>query len=179
MLPKRIPLTGTAGDDFFVRQQDDYSCGPASLATAANIYGAGIDYKTIRDIVNPDPAIGTAQEKIAEVAEKILPFAAAGESTYKGGVAVANIVQEGEGHYVVFLAREKDRVIYYEPYYHELVIDDINNIEWHSGDGKFAKWAADRAPLDGNSIDFWLKYAEPKTPAPHAQKKATPKPPVP
>ena len=172
--PQRIPLSGTKGDDFFVRQQDDYSCGPASLTTVANIYGAEIPYDKMRAIVKPDPKVGTAQEKIAEVAGKFLPFDASGESTYKGGVAVGNIVQEGEGHYVVFLAREGDTVIYYEPYYHELVIDDIKNLEWHSGDGKLKQWAADFAPVENDSIENWLKYAEPKQPAP---KPAAPKPP--
>lgn len=172
--PHRIPLSGTKGDDFFMRQQDDHSCGPASLATVAKIYNVDISYDKMRGIVKPDPKVGTAQEKIEQVAGMFLPFELAGENSYKGGVAVANIVQEGEGHYVVFLAREGDKVIYYEPYWHELVIDDIKNLEWHSGDGKLAKWAADFAPIENNSIESWLKYAEPK---PQAPKPAAPKPP--
>lgn len=162
---KRFPLAGTAGDALFVRQQDDYSCGPASLATVAKLYEVGLDYDEIRKLVQPSPVDGTSQPKIAEVAAKILPFETAGEATYQGGIAVANIMQEGEGHYVVFLAKEGDKVVYYEPYWHELVVEDITKIEWHSGDNRVQKWSANFAPLKDMSIDDWLKYAEPKAPA--------------
>jgi hypothetical protein len=172
ILPTRIPLAGTKGDAFFVRQQDDYSCGPASLATVAKIFGVDISYDDMRAIVKPDPQKGTTQAKIAEVAGKLLPFETEGENTYKGGVAVANIMQEGEGHYVVFLAREGDTVIYYEPFWHELVVADIKTLDWHTEDDRADKWSAGFTPVEGNSIAKWRAYAD-KKPA------AAPKPPKP
>ena len=164
---KRIPLTGTSGDDFFQRQLDDHSCGPACLTTVARIYGAGETYDKIRSLLNPSPATGTPQETMQQIGGTLAPLETAGAHSYTGGVAIANIIQEGEGHYVVFLAREGDHVLYYEPYYHELVIDHIDSIVWDSGtwepgSARASHWTANYAPVNDNNFEKWLAMAEPK-----------------
>lgn len=164
--PQRFPLAGTAGDDLFTRQRDEYSCGPASVTTVCRLLGADGDYESIRNALTPSPETGTPPEAIAELSRRILPCEGAGNRAWAGGIAIANVMLDGEGHYVVFLAREKDDVLYYDPYHHEFVLDGINNIEWSKGDGDRDQWAANFTTPEGNSIAGWLKYAEPKAPSP-------------
>ena len=170
--PKKIPLTGTDGDAFFQRQLDDHSCGPACVTTVARIYGARDTYEEIRARLNPSPATGTPQDSMQRIGGSVAPLETTGAHTYTGGVAIANIMQEGEGHYVVFLAQEDSKVLYYEPYHHELVIDHIDNIvwdcgTWDPGSDRASHWTANYAPLDDNSFEKWLAIAEPKqSPAP-------------
>lgn len=180
--PKRIPLTGTDGDAFFQRQLDDHSCGPACLTTVGRIYGADGTYAEIRAALNPDPDTGTPQERMATLGGVFAPLETTGAHTYTGGVAIANIMQEGEGHYVVFLAREGGEVLYYEPYHHELVIDHIDNIvwdcgTWDPGSDRASHWTANYAPLDDNSFEKWLAMAETKQPP--APPRAASRPPAP
>lgn len=160
-LPIRIPLAGTAADEFFVRQRDDYSCGPACLATVARIYRIEGDYHFYRDAAQPDPKVGTPAARMEALSAELLPsFAKAGCGDYAGGIAIANIIQ-GEDHYVVFLKREGDRAIYYDPYEHELVIDRMDNIPWLSEKGDHDRWCVDFAPLPDNSIERWVDMALP------------------
>jgi hypothetical protein len=179
---ERIPLTGTTGDAFFQRQLDDHSCGPACMTTVGRIYGAAETYEKIRDLLNPSPVTGTPQARMVEVGGTIAPLETTGAHTYTGGVAIANIMQDGEGHYVVFLACEGDKVMYYEPYYHELVIDRIDNIVWDSGtwepgSDRASHWTANYAPLNDNSFEKWLAMAAPRQPP--APPRAASRPPAP
>lgn len=179
--PKHFPLAGTVGESFFTFQRDDYSCGPASMTTVCNLLGVDVDYDTVRGILAPDPVVGTAPDKMTGLAGRILPLGPAGDLTYEGGVAIANIVLEGEGHYVVFLAKEQDDVLFYEPFYHELVLQDINTIEWSKGeDGEAPRneWSASFT-AEERSISDWLKLAEPKDPAAKTQPKHKPPPKTP
>ncbi len=161
-LPIRIPLAGTAADDFFVRQQDDYSCGPACLATVAHIYGLGGDYAFYRDAAQPDPKVGTPAPRMQDLSKGLLSsYSKTGLDTYDGGVAIANIIQ-GEDHYVVFLKKEGDRAVYYDPYEHELVVDRMDNIPWISEKGSHDRWCIDFAPVAGNSIEKWIGMTAPK-----------------
>ncbi len=168
-VPKKIPLTGTSGDDFFQRQLDDHSCGPACMTTVTRIYGAAETYDKIRALLNPSPATGTPQDMMEQVGGMLAPLEITGAHSYAGGVAIANIMQEGEGHYVVFLARDGDDVLYYEPYYHELVIDHIDNIVWDSGtwepgSARASHWTANYAALSDNNFEKWLAMADMRQP---------------
>jgi hypothetical protein len=177
----RIPLKDTAADAFFVRQLDDYSCGPACLATLSNIYESGLSYEECRDYANPDPAVGTDHNLMAFICDQYMPFDSAGEGSYHGGVAIALVTQENEGHYVVFLAQEKDKVVYYDPYHHELVVDSLKDVEWYSLSVGSAAWSANMARLEDNSIQRWLDMAKPRenTPAPAHPPKNPPSAPAP
>lgn len=179
--PKRFPLAGTVGESLFTFQRDDYSCGPASMTTVCNIMGVDVDYDTLRGLLAPDPDTGTAPEKMTALASRILPLGPAGDRAYEGGVAIANIMLEGEGHYVVFLAQERGDVLYYDPFYHELVLQDISAIEWSKGepgDAPRDQWSAGFT-ADPVSISDWLKLAEPKDPAAKAQPRHKPPPKTP
>lgn len=145
------------------------------MTTVSRIYGAGETYDKIRALLNPSPATGTPQDVMQQVGSMFAPLETTGAHSYTGGVAIANIMQEGEGHYVVFLAREGDKVLYYEPYYHELVIDQIESIVWDSGawepdSARASHWTANYAPINDNNFEKWLAMAEPRqsTAAPRA-----------
>ena len=164
-LPIRIPLTGTAAADFFVRQRDDYSCGPACLATVAHIYGLDGDYAFYRDAAQPDPKVGTPAPRMQQLSETLLAsHDRTGCDDYDGGIAIANIIQD-EDHYVVFLKKDGDRAIYYDPYEHQLVIDRMDNIAWRSEKATHDRWCISFAALPGNSMERWIDMATPR-PAP-------------
>lgn len=155
MATKHISPLTDAANAVFVRQQDDYSCGAACLATVARIYDVtGADYDRLRNELLPDPSVGTSNADMETVSRRYLPVTSAGERSYTGGIAIANILED-EGHYVVFLCRERDQVIYYDPYDHALVQDDIKNIRWVSEAEKSQEWAINFPPLAGNSIRKW------------------------
>jgi hypothetical protein len=155
-LPCRLPLDKNNAALPFVWQRDEYSCGPACLATIGKLYGAeAASYDTLRAILEPNQTVGSCNFKMAAVSRDFFPVAGDGENTYHGGVAVANIMQEGEGHYVVFLCREGEKVIYYDPYHHELVIDRLDDLEWISESKHLTRWSVNYAPHELRSIAAW------------------------
>jgi len=141
-------------DDFFVPQQDDYSCGAACLATIARLYGiAHVDYGLLRQQLDPNPETGTSHAKMIDVGRSFPCFASAGIDCYSGGIAIANIFDE-EGHYVVFLCRKEDQVVYYDPYCHAIVTKNLSGIEWISDEG-VPRWALNFKPLADGSFERW------------------------
>ncbi len=157
--PVSYPLDGTAAGRLFLRQRDEYSCGPACLASAAALYQiTSADYDKFRADLRPNPRTGSDNFDMAAEAEKHLPFVSAGEDIYQGGIAIANIIQE-EGHYVLFLCREGARVIYYDPYHHVFIEDDIAAIEWISESGHLKKWCINLGEVGGNSLQRWRDMA--------------------
>jgi hypothetical protein len=148
-------VVGGVSPALFVRQQDDISCGPACLATVANIYGgAKADYALFRELLKPDPKVGSCNFRLAEVSSLYLPSADAGEDCYAGGIAVANITED-EGHYVVFLCAEGDEVIYYDPWDHKIFRKRIAALNWISESGHLKRWAVNFRAYPGNSIGLW------------------------
>lgn len=154
--PQRLPLDKTNTDLPFVWQKDDYSCGPACLTTIGNLYAvADATYDKLRLILEPNTAVGSCNFKMAAVSRDFFDVASDGEDSYHGGVAVANIMQEEEGHYVVFLCREDDKVIYYDPYHHELVIDILDDLEWISESKHLTRWSINYAPHPHTTLAAW------------------------
>jgi len=146
----------------FLRQRDEYSCGPACLASAAALYQiTASNYDNFRTALSPNPVTGSDNFDMATQAEKHLPFVSSGEDIYQGGIAIANIIQD-EGHYVLFLCREDGRVIYYDPYHHVLIEDDITAIEWISESGHLKKWCINLAKIENNSLQRWRDMATPQ-----------------
>jgi hypothetical protein len=167
----RIPLQGTPAADFFIRQDDEYSCGAACMATVARLFGQyKDDYNFFRDQLAPDPGKGVHNDDMISASRNYLPFDGAGEGAYTGGVAIANIIQKGEGHFVVFLCREKDQILYYDPYEHELVQTAEKDIEWVSETDKLQKWAINFKPVPGNSLPKWLAVLSPQTSSANTKK---------
>lgn len=144
----------------FVWQQDEFSCGPACLATVAKIYGIGnVDYQFFRNSLNPIPTVGSCNLKMVDVSRAHLPFESAGEDSYKQGIAVANIIDGGEGHYVVFLARKGDKIIYYDPYEHDIVVTTMEKMKWISESGHLKRWSINFLPQQDKNFDFWLRFS--------------------
>ncbi len=174
--PLHIPLAGTPAEEIFMRQQDEISCGPACLATVANLYHAiGLatgsekalkTYDDFRAAARPSEEVGTPEETIIDLCEKHLPCESAGAASYHGGVAIADIMQGGEGHYVVFLKQKDDLILYYDPYEHELVIDKMANVDWQSGFEKTKQWSVNFTEFSNNSFERWLDMAEKTAPPP-------------
>jgi hypothetical protein len=139
----------------FVRQQDDISCGPACLATVANLYKVTtVDYDFFRGLLKPDPAVGSCNFQMAAVSEKYLPFRSAGEDSYAGGIGVANITED-EGHYIVFLSLQDDEIVYYDPYDHKIFTKALSSLNWISESGHLTRWSVNFAPLPGNASAVW------------------------
>ena len=158
----RISLKGTPVHDFFIHQTDEYSCGVACMSTVARLFGQyKDDYAFFRKELTPSPACGTDNDDMIVASRNYLPFDGAGEGAYSGGIAIANIMQKGEGHFVVLLCREKDQILYYDPYEHELVQTAEKDIEWMSEKDKLQKWAINFKPVEGNSLPKWLSMLSP------------------
>ncbi len=170
--PRHFPLDNTVGAEFFTRQKDGYSCGPACIASAANVYATGMSYDDVRKKLKPTNWGGTPQERMDSVSRDILPYAHSGQHVYNGGVAVACIDHGDEPHYVLLLCRENDEVIYYDPYEHELVIDRFEALIWEPGYGFTPNWTLNFKEVEGNTIQKWLAYV---APAPQLEKIAAAK----
>lgn len=156
IFPQRLRMDKENASLPFVWQRDDYSCGPACLATVGNLYAvANTGYDRLRVILEPNTAVGSCNFKMAAISRDFFAVASDGENTYHGGIAVANIMQEEEGHYVVFLCREGDKIIYYDPYYHELVIDILDGLEWISESKHLTRWSVNYAPHNNTTITAW------------------------
>lgn len=159
--PRHFPLDNTVGSEFFCRQQDDFSCGPACIASAANIYETGMNYDEVRALLKPTNWGGTPQARMDSISRKILPYQHSGQHSYNGGVAVACIDHGDEPHYVLLLCQEADEVIYYDPYEHELVIDRFDRLIWEPGYSFTPHWTLNFAPLENNSLQRWLEKTAP------------------
>lgn len=156
--PCRLPLDKNNTALPFVWQKDDYSCGPACLTTVGNLFGmTAADYDTLRAILEPNTEVGSCNFKMTDVSRDFFPVISAGEETYHGGIAVANIMQEEEGHYVVFLCCENDTVIYYDPFHHELVMDRLDDLEWISESKHLTRWSINYGPHEARSVAAWRK----------------------
>lgn len=141
--------------EHFVRQLDDYSCGPACLATVAKLYGVSkVDYDFFRGLLNPDPQVGSCNFKMSDVSRLHLPFASSGEDCYAGGVAVACITED-EGHYVVFLCMDGEDVVYYCPYDHKIYAKKLSGINWVTESGHLRRWAINFDDFPGNAPEVW------------------------
>lgn len=145
----------------FIRQLDDYSCGPACLATVARLFGVDRDYGFFRDLMDPCPEIGSRPEKMAAGARAHLPYSGHGEGTYTGGVAIANIIHVSdveEGHYVVFLERRGDDFVYYDPYDHDILRVGRADLRWESDDDPpLIEWTINFRTLPGMDFNSWLR----------------------
>ncbi len=144
----------------FIFQQDDHSCGPACLATVARLYKADISlsYDFFRRLLNPSPTTGSDNLLMADIAKEHLPFIAAAENIYHGGIAVANILhpENGEGHYVVFLSKRNEDIIYYDPYDHEIHAEQEKNIQWLSETGHLKRWSINFLQIPNATWQTWI-----------------------
>lgn len=161
------------------RQRDDYSCGPAGLTTIAGLCdaGHGHSYDFFRRLLSPRPNIGSHPNAVVEAARKYLPVTGAGDSIYKGGLALGYIVYEENkasvpdepqiDHYVVFLAQKNNSLIYYDPYDDKVFMRDLNKMQWHSTftwpgiDHRMERWAVTFKTPQWLTFDFCAAAAVP------------------
>lgn len=128
-----------------IRQRDDYSCGPACLSTIAALHGIGSvkSYDFFRGILQPRPAIGSHPHAMIAAAMENLPCTGAGEGVYEDGLALGYIVYEknkilpsflekATDHYVVFLGKKENKIVYYDPYDDRIYNRGLNKLKWHS-----------------------------------------------
>ncbi|TNE31181.1 MAG: hypothetical protein EP349_04340 [Alphaproteobacteria bacterium] len=149
-------------ENVFIYQRDDYSCGPACLATVSLILGKETDYDFFRQLLIPNPESGTRNSQLAAAAAAHLGAVSHGEDSYRGGIAIANIIHppSRDGHYVVFLDKRDDKIIYYDPYDHEIHICLQDDIEWVSEEGHLEKWSVNFPPQEDADFDFWKSLQE-------------------
>lgn len=162
-------------ENVFIYQRDDYSCGPACLATVSLIFGRETDYEFFRQLLIPNPQSGTRNSQLAAAAAAHLGATAHGEGIYQGGLAIANIIHEpsNEGHYVVFLEKSAaGEIAYYDPYDHEIHIKKQQDIKWVSETGHLENWSVNFPPVEGMGFDDW-KALQPKV---HKQPKLVHRP---
>lgn len=146
-------------NSLFERQRDEISCGPACLATVAKLYNVkDVDYDFFHALMDPDPAVGSCNFKLAAACEKYLPFDSAGEDVYKGGIAIANVIDRGEGHYILLLGKKGGDVVYYDPYDHAIRTEPVARLDWISESGHLKKWAVNFKPQPGKDFDYWKNF---------------------
>lgn len=152
----------TPHTDMLIPQSSEYTCGPACAATVAAIYGVERDYAFFCNALEPDPDIGTPEGDLAAVCRKYLPCTDYGEESYRGGVSIAFIIHRpsGDEHYVVFLDRRGDDIVYYEPYDDDIVTKPISDIEWGAECGRLSNWSVNFTPIDGADFSTWEKLGE-------------------
>lgn len=123
-----------------IAQQDDYSCGPACLATVANLCQSGNLYDFFCRQLAPKPCIGSHPLAMTDIARRHLPLLNAGEKTYDNGLAVAYILYQDivdptaplVDHYVVLLGRQQDTIFYFDPWDTKVFCRPEEKILWHS-----------------------------------------------
>lgn len=138
--------------NFFHRQRDEYSCGPACMATVFSLAAGGIktdqisSYAHFRKLMRPDPDYGTPQETMESIAQGHLPYAQSGPNgTVLGGKVSIGLVRywymvagtpESEGHYVVILDikghNRAQTVTYYDPYDHRINQAPFEDFDWRA-----------------------------------------------
>lgn len=160
----QYPVKNTAASRFFQRQDGGIACAVSCLASAAKITGCDKPYDFFLEKLKPSDEYGTPNSEILRVAGLHLPVTTAGEGVYSGGLAVANIIFEGEGHFVLMLGEKNRRVIYYEPFHHNIVVEPRVQIEWRSGWDHDREWAINFTTPPGHDFDHWLGLVS--TPAP-------------
>src|SRR5438270_2268081 len=138
-------------DQLFVRQRDNYSCTAASCATIARLYkvDAAKDLQFFKTALKID-FNGADAKQIENTCKEHLPVTKTGKNTYDGGTALGFIRHKPDGipHAVVFLARRKDTVVYYDPLDDRIWRDQVGNMR------RDGTWAANLPSIPGGDFDF-------------------------
>ena len=148
----------------FIRQRDSFSCVAACCATIARLYGLPVsqDLEFFRSRLHTTPD-GVSMAKLEKLCRTVLPVTSMGCNSYHGGVALGFIRHKPDGvdHAVVFLARNKDVLIYYDPYDHRVLRDTVGNMQRGSDRyDSYKTWTANFLPLAGADFEFWEAQAE-------------------
>lgn len=134
-------------------QTDEYSCAVACVATVAAILSRTIAEEDIRRTLAPSPETGVGHADLVPYAQKHLGATDFGAGVYKDGPAIANILQDGHGHYVVFLDRRGDEILYYDPEHNALCVKKERDIDWRAEQERVAKWSINFEKPPGYNTD--------------------------
>lgn len=145
---------------YLERQLDNFSCGPASV-NALHQISTYFDWQKpnsqakpiIYDICKPLPVIGTDNPMIVKAMQVLnIPLSNHGENAWDGSVAVVNLknVESGVGHFVVFLKRIGEDVVFFDPILSDIIKMRLNDIQWQNSDGSLIKWAANTGKFLSN-----------------------------
>ncbi len=173
-----VTITAKQLKKCLTRQEDEYSCGPACLATIAKLCGCSMDYHFFRDLLAPRPGFGTHALEMLDAARQHLPLTDAGNQLYKSGLALGYIVyqdielspsqpSQAVDHYVVLLARKENRICYYDPWDNKVYLHDEKKMRWHSTrqwpalPDRLEKWAANFKSVAGLDFDLCATIAQP------------------
>ncbi|HNQ92182.1 MAG TPA: hypothetical protein PKI93_04550 [Alphaproteobacteria bacterium] len=134
-------------------QRTTYNCGPASVCTILELLGAHHHEMNISTELGAAPLRGTENKSLLEWTAKNLPVKSYGENSYRGGLAIANIINPfgKQGHYVVLLGIKDSIVRYYCPRIEAIITCELEQLEWKSGDGIYKNWSINIE----SSHDFW------------------------
>lgn len=126
-----------------VSQTTNYTCGPASIASAAKFYGIDLCERMLEKMCHAMPRIGSCHNKLTSVARVFLPVLDHGEGVYKGGFAIANIRNQmsGNGHYILMLGRRGEYLRYFCPQIGQTVVTHERDLDWQSSTGSVKNWA--------------------------------------
>lgn len=138
-------------------QTTKYTCGPASLRSAARIFGIEVPESTLSTLCRTTPSQGTCHNDLLSVARSLLPVKAVGPDTYAGGLAIANIrnqLSKG-GHYVLLLAKQDDYYQYFCPKIGAIVVTHVDDLAWRNASGTLHNWSLSfDCPTDVANLHF-------------------------
>lgn len=125
-------------------QYNDLSAGAACLSFVANLAGLPVSEHDLLTEVGGQPGVGADPIALALWCRANMPEQTGdcGEETYRGGVAVANVIDpvSQRNHYVVLLRATDDQYEYWCPM-QGLVQVPRTELQWRSGNSEYREWA--------------------------------------
>ena len=78
------------------------------------------------------------------------------DAPYKGGMALGTVRSKPDGmtHMVVYVGRQDDTFLYYDPFWHRITRDQKNNMQ------RPDRWLATLPDIQGADFSFWNRHAE-------------------
>lgn len=127
------------------QQTTPFSCGPAAVISADLFMGGtlGLSESELIEVLDSRPRVGTDTYRLAEFCKRNFPGVVAGEGSYRGGLAIANIRnwRDGQGHFVVFLSGDDDEVTIFDPFDGSTSVRKWVDLDFCSGCGGIEKFA--------------------------------------
>ena len=159
-------------------QRNDYSCGPACLATIARLHGCDKDYKFFCELLEPKANTGSHPLAMVDAAALYLPMTSSGEKIYDGGLGIGYIVyqdsekspwrkQDNIDHYIVLLAKCDNDIFYYDPWDDQVYQHDVRKMRWHSTFSwpcmpeKFERWSVNFKTPEKLTTNLCASIAQP------------------
>lgn len=125
-------------------QLNDLSAGAACLSFIANLAGLPISEHDLLKEIGVQPGVGADPLAMVQWCRATMPdqTGECGEESYRGGVAVANVIDpcSMQNHYVVLLRSSATEIEYWCPS-QGVVRMPRANLQWRSGTSEYREWA--------------------------------------